>query len=112
MRLISRSYRFLSPRPSDKRVLGELEFVHHTPTGMSAYAVDPVASGGGLHLRYEDDVGVTLSGDPQLLAVTLVRNDGSPALTGHQLVDMMLQSDLLSVEGHDAPDNRFFPSLE
>ena len=52
MRFNSRSYRSLPPRPSDKRVLGELGLFHHAPTGMSVYDIDPTASGGGFHLRY------------------------------------------------------------
>ena len=48
----------------------------------------------------EGAAGVTLSDDPQLLVVNLVRSDGSPALTGHYLVDMIPQSDLHSVEEH------------
>ena len=94
----SRSFRSLPPRPSDQRVSGELELVHHAPTDMSDYTIDPAASGGGFHLRYEGAAGVTLSDDPQLLAASLVRSDGSPALAGHYLVDMMPQSDLPSVE--------------
>ena len=35
-----------------------------------------------------------------MLAVNLVRSDGSPAPTGHYLVDVMPQSDLPSVEEH------------
>ena len=64
MRFNSRSYRFLPPRPSDQRVFGELELVHHAPTGISVYAIDPTASGGGFHLRYEGATGVTLSDGP------------------------------------------------
>ena len=64
------------------------------------YAINPVASGGGFHLRYEGAAGVTLSDDPQLLAVNLVRRDGSPALTEHCLVDITPQPDLPSVEEH------------
>ena len=41
MRFNSRSNRSLSPRPSDQRVFGELDLVHHAPTGMSVYAIDP-----------------------------------------------------------------------
>ena len=67
---------------------------------MPAYAIDPVGSGGGFHLCYGGAVGVTLSDEPQLLAANLVRSNGSQALTGHYLVDMPPQSDLLSVEEH------------
>ena len=75
MRFNSRSYRFLPPRPSDQRVSGELELVHHTPTGMSVYAIDPAASDDGFHLRYEVAAGIAPPDNPQLLAVDLVRSD-------------------------------------
>ena len=65
IRINSLSYRSLPPRPSDKRDLGELELLHHATTGMSGYAIDPVASGGGFHLRCEGAAGVTLSDNPQ-----------------------------------------------
>lgn len=53
------------------------------PPNYSALRRDPLASGGGFHLRYDGAEGVTLSGEPQqLLAGNLVRNSGSPALTG------------------------------
>ena len=71
MRLSSRSYRSLPPRPSDQFVFGGLELVYHAPTGMLVYAIDPAASGGGFRLRYEGAGSVTLSDDPQLLAVNL-----------------------------------------
>ena len=32
---------------------------------MRAYAIDPVAPGGGFHLRYDGAVGVTLSDEPR-----------------------------------------------
>ena len=65
---------------------------------MPAYAIDPVGSGGGFHLCYGGAVGVTLSDEPQLLAANLVRSNGSQALTGHYLVDMLPPSDLPPVE--------------
>lgn len=42
----------------------------------------------------------TLSDKPQLLVVNLARCNGSAALKGYCLVEMLLQPDLLSVEGH------------
>ena len=102
----SRSYRSLSPRVSEHRVFGELELVHHAPAGASAYAIDPVASEGNLHLCYEGSLGVTMSDEPQLLAVNLLRTNGSPALTGHYLVGLMPQSDLLSVEEYFVTSRR------
>ena len=92
------SYRSLPPRPSNHCVFGELELVPHAPEGVSAYALDPAASDGDFHLRYEGPVGATLSDDSQPHAVNLVRNNGSPALTGRLLFDMMPQSDLSSIE--------------
>ena len=53
---------------------------------MPAYAIDPVASGGDFHLRYDGTVGGTLSDGPQLLAVNLDCNNGSQVLIGHCLV--------------------------
>ena len=88
----------LTPRPCDHRIFGELELSHHAPADVPAYAKDPFASGGGFHLRYDGAVGVTLSDEPQLLAVNLVRSNGSQALTGHYLVDMLPPSDLPPVE--------------
>ena len=76
-------------RPHDNRVLGELTLSHHATTGVSAYAIDPTATDGGFHLLYDGTVGVTLSDEPQLLEVNLVRSNGSPALTGHYLDDML-----------------------
>ena len=49
---------------------------------------------------YDSAVGVTLSDEPKLLAVNVVRSNGSQALTGHHLVDMLPQSDLPSEEEH------------
>ena len=67
---------------------------------MPAYAIYPVASGGGFHLRYDGTVGVTLSDEPQLLAVSLVGSNGSQALTRHYLVDRLPQPDMPSVGKH------------
>ena len=96
----SRSYRSLPHRPSDQRGFGDLELVHHALTSVSVYAIDPTASSGSFHLRYEGAAGVTLFDDPQLFAVNLVRRDGYRALTGHYFVHMRPQPDLLSAEEH------------
>ena len=93
-------YRSLSPRASDHRTFGELALSHHTPACVLAYAIDPVVSDGGFHLRYDGTVGVTLSHEPQLFAVNLVGSNGYPALTGHYLVNMLPQPDLPLVEEH------------
>ena len=100
MRFNIPSYRSLPPRPFAQRVFGELGFVRHAPTRMFVKAINPIASGGCFHLRYEGISGLAQSDDPHLFAVNLVRSDGSPALTGHYFVDMMPQSDLSPVEEH------------
>ena len=79
---------------------------HHATTGVSAYAIDPTATDGGFHLLYDGTVGVTLSDEPQLLEVNLVRSNGSPALTGHYLVDMLPQPGILSMQEHFVASGR------
>ena len=83
MRSNTRSHRALPPRLHDNRVFDDLTLSHRATTGVSEYVIDPTAIGGGFHLLYNGDVGVTLSDEPQLLEVNLVRSNGSPALTGH-----------------------------
>ena len=106
MRFNTRSYRTLPPRPHDHRVFGELTLSHHTTTGVSAYAIDPIAADGGFYLLYDETVGVTLSDDPQLLEVNLVRSNGSPALRGHYLVDMLPQPGIRSMQEHFVASGR------
>ena len=100
MRFNNRTYRFLPPRAMDHRMFGEIEWSHHAPAGVRAYAVNRVTSDGGFHLCYDGAVGVNLSDEPKLLAVNLVCSNGSQALTGPYLVDMPHQSDLPSEEEH------------
>ena len=106
MRFNHGTYRSLPPQPTGRRIFGELELSHHAPAGVRAYAVNPVASGGSFRLCYDGAVGVTLSDEPKLLAVNLVRSNGSQALTGHYLVDMLPQSDLPSEEEHFVASGR------
>ena len=98
MRFSNLSYRSLPRRPSDHRIFCEMEFSHHAPAGVQAYTIDPVASGGGFHLRYDGAVGVTLSDEPQLLESTgtaLRRSSGtlwsmcSPSLTFPQWMNTL-----------------------
>ena len=110
MRFNTRAYRALPPRPYDNRVFGELTLSHHAKAGVSAYAIDPNAEGGAFHLLYGGTVVVTLSDEPQLLEVNLVRSNGSPALTGHYLVDMLPQPSILSMQEHFVASGRqLFP---
>ena len=87
VRLNTRSYRALPLRPLDNWVFGELTLSHHATPGVAAYAVDPAATNGAFRPLYDGTTGVALSGVPQLLAVNLVRSNGSPTLTGHYRVD-------------------------
>ena len=57
MRFNTRSYRALPPRPHDNRVFGELTLSHHATTVVSAYAIEPTATDGGVHLLYYGAVG-------------------------------------------------------
>ena len=106
MRFNTHSYRALPPRPDDNRAFGELTSSNHATTGVSAYAIDPIAADGGFHLLYDGTVGVSLSDEPQLLEVNLVRCNGSPALTGHYLDDMLPQPSILSMQEHFVASGR------
>ena len=69
MRFSPRVYRSFPPRPPDRGVFGKLTSSHHALTGTSAFVPDPLVSGGGFHLRYNGADRVTLSDEPQPLAV-------------------------------------------
>ena len=88
-----------------RQFFGELTLSHHAPTGASAFVYDPLAVGGGFHLRYESADRVILSDEPQLLAVNLVCSNGLPALKGHYHVEMLPQPNLL-LEEHAAASGR------
>lgn len=68
---------------------GELVFSYHSPTVPRRPFPSPSPLGGSFYLCYVDPVGVTLSHEPQLLALCLIRENGSPATTGRYLVDML-----------------------
>ena len=85
----SRSYQTLPPHP-DGRTFGELSL---SPCGdnlgsAAAYICTHEAPANAYHLVY-DGLGVSLTESPQLIPVNLVRLDGSPALTGHYMVDIL-----------------------
>ena len=60
----------------------------------------------GFHLFYDGTVGVTLSDEPQLLEVNLVRSNGLPAQTREYLVDMLPQPGILSMQEHFVASGR------
>ena len=88
MRFHPRSYQMLSPQP-DGRIFGELNLsIGGDNLGSAAaYIRDRASSDNVYHLAY-DGLGVSLTDSPQLIPVNLVRCDGSPALTGHYMVDL------------------------
>ena len=56
---------------------------------------------------------ITLSDEPQLLAVNWIRRNGPPALTGHYLVDILSQSYIPQLRNLSSPpDGRSCSSLE
>ena len=104
MRFHSRSYQTLPPHP-DGRTFGELSL---SPCGdnlgsAAAYIRNHESPASAYHLVY-DGLGVSLTESPQLIPVNLVRLDGSPALTGHYMVD------ILPVNADSNPLERFVSS--
>ena len=104
MRFHSRSYQTLPPHP-DGRTFGELSL---SPCGdnlgsAAAYICNHEAPANAYHLVY-DGLGVSLTESPQFIPVNLVRLDGSPALTGHYMVD------ILPVNADSNPLERFVSS--
>ena len=79
---------------------------HHTTTGVSAYAIDPIAADSIFYLLYDCTVGVTLSVEPRLLEVNLVRSNGSPVLSRHYRVDVLPQPGIRSMQEHFVTSGR------
>ena len=104
MRFHSRSYQTLSPQ-RDGRIFGELilSLCDDNLGGAAAYIRDRGSSDAVYHLVY-DGLGVSLTDSPQLIPVNLVRLDGSPALTGHYM------DDLLPAHDNSDPSERFVSS--
>ena len=93
MRFPSRSYQTLPPH-SDGRTFGELTLspCDDNLGSAAAYIRNREASDNAYHLVY-DGLGVSLTDSPQLIPVNLVCLDGSPALTGHYMVDLLPSND-------------------
>ena len=104
MRFHSRSYQTLSPQP-DGRIFGELtlSLCDDNLGSAAAYIRDRESLDAVYHLVY-DGLGASLTRSPQLIAVNLVRLDGSPALTGHCMVG------LLPAHDNSDPSERFVSS--
>ena len=84
------SHAFLPDAPTqDVRILVELTLSHtffNAHNSAAAYIYSCETLDAAHHLIY-DGKGMTLTTTPQLVPVNLVRLDGSPALTGHYMVD-------------------------
>ena len=104
MRFHSRFYQTLPPQP-DGRIFGELTLspCDDNFSSAAAYIRNCETLDAAYHLVYNCP-SVTLTDSPRLIPVNLVRLDGSPALTGHYMVD------LLPVHADSAPSKRFVSS--
>ena len=104
MRFHSRSYRTLPPQP-DGRIFGELTLspCEDNFSSAAAFIRNCETLDAAYHLVYNGP-SVTLTDSPRLIPVNLVRLDGSPALAGHYMVD------LLPAHADSAPSERFVSS--
>ena len=104
MRFHSRFYQTLPPQP-DGRIFGELTLssCDDNFSSAAAYIRNCETLDAAYHLVYNGP-GVTLTDSPQLIPGNLVRLDGSPALTGHYMVDF------LPVHADSVPSERFVSS--
>ena len=101
----SRSYQTLTPT-LDGRLFGELTLSHtfgDACNSAAAYVHSHGATDTAYHLVY-DGPGVSLNIAPQLVPVHLIRLDGSPALTGHCMVNM------ITTHGYQDPLEHFVGS--
>ena len=94
MRFHSRSYQTRAPA-SDGQVFGELTLSHtfdDAYNSATAYIRSCETTNVVHHLVY-DGPGMSLTSSPQLVPVNLTRLNGSPALTGHYMVDITTSHD-------------------
>ena len=94
MRFHSRSYQTLAPTP-DGRIFGELTLSHTFDDAYNSAAtyIRSRETPDAVHHLVYDGPGMSLNSSPQLVPVNLARLDGSPALTGHYLVDIITTHD-------------------
>ena len=102
MRFNSRRY----SRPFDDSRFGELVPAQHSDRGAEAYARDPSPAGTAFHLRYAGSTGVSLSHEPKMLDVNLVRYSGAPALTGQYMIDTLPHDGLFTTSELFVADGR------
>ena len=107
MRFHSRSYQALTPTP-DSRIFGELTLSHtfgDACNGAAAYVHSHGAPNTAYRLVY-DGPGISLNITPQLVPVHLIRLDGSPALTGHYMGNMITTHDYQDPSEHFVGSSR------
>ncbi len=106
MRFTERAYRTLPVRRPGDRVFGELTLGLHSETGATAFIHDVSETSDNYQLRYAGQWPIQLHPEHQLVQVELVRSDGSPALVGNYLVDMLPQTAMFSSEEHFVSNGR------
>ena len=107
MRFHSSSYQTLAPTP-DGRIFGELTLSHifdDAYKSAAAYIRSRETPDAVHHLVY-DGPGMSLNTPPQLVPVNLAYLDGSPALTGHYMVDIITTHDGQDPSEHFAISGR------
>ena len=106
VRFHSRSYQTRSPQP-DGRIFGELtlSLCDDNLGSAAAYIRNHEVSDAAYHLVY-DGQGVSPTDSPQLIPVNLVRLDGSPALTGHCMVNLLPVHDNSNPSEHPVSSGR------
>ena len=107
MRFHTRSYQTLALK-YDGRIFGELTLSHtfsdaHNSTAAYIHSCETLDA--AHHLIY-DGQGMTLTTARQLVPVNLVRLDGSPALTGHYMVDTSTTHDAQGPTEHFVASGR------
>lgn len=73
-------------------------------TGAFAYQKDPTARGPAFRLRDVGASAIFQSPEPHLVEVNLVGRGGAPALSGPNLVEILLRHGMPSHPGHSVPD--------
>ena len=110
MRFDYRSYRTLPSRRSNDEAMGELTLAHHKNEGATAFFCARYcgchqkyqlryAGQWPIQLRYAGQWPIQVRPEHQMVQVEFVRRDGSPALVGHYLVDMLPQASMFCSEG-------------
>eukprot|EP00752_Nemacystus_decipiens_P016839 g15071.t1 len=76
-----------------KSNIGELTLSHLSDQQVPLYIEDHEADPDQFHLHFAGDTSVSLSATPTLVDVNLIRNIGTPALTGKYMVKLLPQED-------------------